>query len=224
MAGGYLHTFYEFSFEKLAPAHEHKYGAETAQTDEVESKIAQCVSEDATRIQWNSRKFNAAASQVGSPEAHGNAPAGGEESVGITFSGNVYNKTKNSDPNVGDHAVYNVNVPEAQTAAQLMFRINRKDATEVFSAKSNDNAKAYTLGDDGKTTDKQNPWRYKLFINDVEVELKYGEDETEPKTAANIEADYVFPCTFALKQGVNKVELQKWGGYTPIIVSLAFVY
>ena len=224
MAGGYLHTFYQFSFEKVAPAHEHKYDAGTAQNDEAESNIATCVSEDATRIIWNSRKFNAAASQVGSPEAHGNAPTGGEESVGITFSGDVYNKTKNSDPNVGDHAVYNVNVPEAQTEAQLMFRINRKDATEVFSAKSNDNAKAYTLGDDGKTTSTQNPWRYKLFINDVEVELKYADGEKEPKTAANIEADYTFPCKFALKQGVNKVELQKWGGYTPIIVSLAFVY
>ena len=218
MAGGYLHTFYSFSFEKVAPAHEHKYDAGSAQTDEVESNIATCLSEDATRIKWDAKKFNTTASVVG----NNNASNGG--SNGIQFSGSTYNKTANAAKNEGDHAVYNVNVPAAQTKAQLAFTINRKDANNVFSAISGDQAPSYTEGTDGQTTNTKYGWRYKLFINDVEVTLAYGQGEKEPKTVANTEGTFTFPCEFALTQGVNKIELQKWGGYTPVIVSLQLVY
>ena len=220
MSGGYRHVFYQFSFEKVAPAHEHKYGAGTAQQDEAQSNIATCVSEDATRILWDANNFNEQASQVGNTEGSN----GGSE--GIIFSGAGYNTTANSDPSTGDHAVYNVNVPAAQTKAKLAFTINRKDATAVFSGQgSSDNMKCYTLDPaTGKTTSTQNPWRYKLFINDVEITLAYADGEKEPKTVKNEEGTFTFPCEFALNAGVNKVELQKWGGYTPVIVSLQFVY
>ena len=219
MAGGYLHTFYSFSFEKVAPAHEHKFGAGTAQSDEALSNIAQCVSEDATRIQWDAKKYNAAASVVGTPEASN----GG--SNGITLGGNCYNKSANAAPNDGDHVVYNVNVPAAQESASLMFTINRKDATPVFSAQSGDRSPSYKMGDGETTTNTKYEWRYKLFINDVEVPFTaYTTENPEPSTVANVEGTYTFPCEFALQAGVNKIELQKWGGYTPVIVSLALIY
>ena len=222
MSGGYRHVFYQFSFEKLAPAHEHKYGVETAQTDEAESKIAQCVSEDATRIQWSAQKFNAAASEIETPNSTENG------STGIKFGGATkgYNVTPNADPNTGDHVVYNVNVPEAQTSAQLYMRFNRKDKVVAFSAPSGDQAPSYVLdAATGKTTDQKFGWRYKLFVNDVEVEFTpYTTDNPEPQTVAKQEVEFPFPCTFALKQGVNKIELQKWGGYTATIVNFSLIY
>ena len=220
MAGGYRHVFYQFAFEKVAPAHEHKFGTGTAQEDEAQSKIYECPCE-AQKIEWDANNFNAAASQVGNTAASN----GGSE--GITLSGDGYNKTANSDPSVGDHAVYNVNVPAAQAKAELQFTINRKDATEVFSGKGrSDNTKCYTLDPEtGKTTSTQASWRYKLLVNDVEVEFTaFTSENPEPKTVANTEGTYTFPCEFALKAGVNKIELQKWGGYAPVIVSLALVY
>ena len=220
MAGGYLHTFYSFSFEKVAPAHEHTFAAATTQADEAESTIASCVKGDQTKINWSAKKFNAAASQVGTADSTENG------SNGIKFSGDGYNKTKNADPNVGDHAVYNVNVPAAQTEAQLLMRFNRKDKVVAFSAPSGDQSPSYVLDEaTGKTTETKYGWRYKLFVNDVEVEFTpYTTENPEPQTTAKAEVEFAFPCTIALQAGVNKIELQKWGGYTATIVDFSLVY
>ena len=219
MAGGYRHTFYSFSFEKVAPAHDHNFGTGTAQTDEVESTIATCVKNDATMIKWSAKKFNAEASVVGTPNSEENG------SSGIKFGGSVYNKTANAAPNEGDHAVYNVNVPTAQTEAQLLMRFNRKDKVSAFSAPSGDQSPSYVLDPaTNQTTSTKYSWRYKLFVNDVEVEFTPYASGEEPQTVAKTEVEYAFPCKLALNAGVNKIELQKWGGYTATIVDFSLVY
>ena len=219
MAGGYRSVFYNFIFRPFV-GHEHVYGEETAQTDEVLSTIKSCVDGDETRINWSAKKFNAEASQVGTADSTENG------SNGIKFSGDGYNKTKNADPNVGDHAVYNVNVPAAQTKAQLLMKFNRKDKVVAFSAPSGDQSPSYVLDPEtGKTTETKYGWRYKLFVNDVEVEFTpYTTENPEPETVAKKEVEFAFPCTLALQAGNNKIELQKWGGYTATIVDFTLVY
>ena len=218
MSGGYRHIFYQFSFEKVAPAHEHRFGEGTAQTDEVESKVAQCAC-GVEQIRWDAQKFNAEASSgVDKDQA-----ALGEDK-GAKLSGDVYNKTKGT-ASVGAHAVYNVNAPAAKTDAKLLIKgVRTSSAVGMFSAQSNDNSKSYyekTAGEEWV----QYEWRYKLYVNDVEVEFTpYTTDNPEPKTVRNEYVEFAFPCTFNLKQGVNKIELQKWGGYTLIITELAFEY
>ena len=54
MAGGYLHTFYQFSFEKVPPAHQHNFANETDVAAKGEGyvgyKTATCAKEGAQRI------------------------------------------------------------------------------------------------------------------------------------------------------------------------------
>ena len=54
MAGGYLHTFYSFSFEKVPPAHQHNFATETDVAAKGEGyvgyKTATCAKEGAQRI------------------------------------------------------------------------------------------------------------------------------------------------------------------------------
>ena len=185
----------------------------TAQTDEAESKIGTCEC-GVTRILWDARKFNAEGSKVGKPNTTDNG------STGITFSGDPYNK--NGAEGVGDHALYKVNVPAAQTSAQLVMRFNRKDANKAFSAISGDGSPGYVLKD-GEYVKAD--WRYKVLVNGVEVELvPYTTENPEPMSVAKTEVEFAFPCTFALNEGINTIELQKYGGYTPVIVNLSLVY
>ena len=204
---------------KLIPAegevpHEHAFANPQNQTDEAESTISSCEC-GLKHIKWSALKFNAGASVIGTPNSTENG------STGIKFGGSVYNKTSGT-ASVGDHAVYNVNVPEAAASAKLYMRFNRKDTVSAFSAPSGDKSPSYYEQADG--TWAKYPWRYKLFINDVEVEFTPYADGEEPQTVAKKEVEYAFPCTFALKAGVNKVELQKWGGYTATIVDFTFEY
>ena len=212
-SGLYLKTL-KLTPAAAEPAHTHEFGTPAAQTDEAESTIASCEC-GMKHIKWNSKKFNAEASVVGTPDSSENG------STGIKFGGSVYNKTSGT-ASTGDHVVYNVNVPEASASAKLYMRFNRKDAVSAFSAPSGDQSPAYYQNEGGEWV--KYPWRYKLFINDVEVPFVPYAEGAEPQTVAKKEVEYAFPCTFALKAGVNKVELQKWGGYTATIVDFTFEY
>jgi hypothetical protein len=206
--------YLRFEPGEAVPPHEHTLGTPAAQTDEAESTIASCEC-GYKNIKWSAKKFNEAASVIGTKDSSENG------STGIKFSGDVYNKTSGT-ASEGDHAVYNVNVPEAVASAQLYMRFNRKDAVSAFSAPSGDKSPSYYQKADG--TWGKYEWRYKLFINDVEVPFVPYEQGQEPQTTAKTEVEFAFPCTFALKAGVNKVELQKWGGYTATIVDFTFAY
>ena len=198
----------------VVPPHEHNFVAGSTQTDEAKSEISSCEC-GLKHIKWGAKNFNAEASVVGTPDSSENG------STGIKFGGSVYNKTSGT-ASTGDHVVYNVNVPEAAASAKLYMRFNRKDKVSAFSAPSGDQSPSYYEQADG--TWAKYPWRYKLFINNVEVEFTPYADGEEPQTVAKQEVEYAFPCTFALNAGVNKVELQKWGGYTATIVDFTFEY
>lgn len=206
--------YVRFEPGEAVPPHEHTFGTPAAQTDEAESTIASCEC-GYKNIKWSAKKFNEAASVIGTKDSSENG------STGIKFSGSVYNKTSGT-ASEGDHAVYNVNVPEAVASAQLYMRFNRKDTVSAFSAPSGDQSPSYYQKEDGSWGKYE--WRYKLFINDVEVPFVPYEQGQEPQTIAKTEVEFAFPCTFALKAGVNKVELQKWGGYTATIVDFTFAY
>jgi hypothetical protein len=230
MAGGYRHVFYQFSFEKLAPAHEHKFGEGTAQTDPVESKVAQCKC-GVEQIRWDANKFDAtlSSSDVQKNQATG---VSGDTNTGMKLNGDVYNKgsgsnqsTPATEASVGCHAVYKVNVPAAKTEAKLLIKGSRNSSSAVgmFSMQSGDQTKSWYEKTPGETWVRY-PWRYKLLINDVEVPFEEYEDGAEPSTGSKVYVEAAFPCTFALRQGENKIELQKWGGYTFIITEMAFEY
>ena len=223
MAGGYLHTFYQFSFEKVAPAHEHKFGAGTAQTDEALSKVATCPC-GVEQIRWDAQNYSTteSSSSILKNQATG---VSGDTATGMKMDGDVYNKTKGT-ASEGAHVDYNVNVPAAKTGAKLYIRgvRNSSSAVGMFSMQSNDNSKSYYEETAGEEWVRY-PWRYKLIVNGVDVPFTpYTDENPEPSTGSKKYVEFAFPCTFNLQQGVNKIQLQKWGGYTLIITELAFEY
>ena len=222
MAGGYLHTFYSFSFEKVAPAHEHNFVAGPAQQDEVESKVMDCPC-GVEQIRWDAKKFNTTASST-SVQTNQATGVSADTNTGIKLNGDVYNKTSGTASD-GCHVDYNVNVPAAKQGAKLLIKGVRNSSSNasMFSAMSGDQSPSYYQKAD-ETWGKYE-WRYKLFINDVEIEFtEYTTENPEPQTGTKVYFEAEFPCTFNLNAGVNKVQLQKWGGYTVIITELAFEY
>ena len=198
-------------------AHVHDFSNAAAQTDEVESSLGSCAC-GVTNIVWDAQKYNETASAGMSKDQ-----AALNSDKGAKFSGDVYNKTSGTE-SVGAHAVYNVNVPAVQTAAKLLIKgVRTSSAVGFFSAQSNDGSPSYYQNAGGEWVKYE--WRWKLLVNDVEVPFTpYTTENPEPKTVQNDYVKVAFPCTFALKQGVNKIELQKWGGYTIVFTELTLEY
>ena len=204
-----------------APLHTHDFGTGTAQTDEAESKIYTC-SCGLNQIKWDAKKYSTteSSSAVSTNEATG---VSGDSNKGIKLGGAVYNSASGTASD-GTHVNYNVNVPAAKTGAKLILRgvRNSSSAASMFSSMSGDNSPSYYQKADG-TWDKYE-WRYKLFVNGVEVEFTPYASGTEPQAPSKQYAEAAFPCTFDLKAGNNKIEIQKWGGFTLVITEFTLEF
>ena len=124
----------------------------------------------------------------------------------IRFSSNVTTANAAGDGiEVKSKIVYQINVNAAVEHAGLDFYIKpSSNNVEIFDAQSNDQKPGKDFVN-GEVVDATK--RYALYVNDVRVQL--GEDPG----ASTETAWYTWPVDFALKQGVNKIELQCMGGY-----------
>ena len=221
-------TMPNFDFFKFTP-HVHEFGNPTTQQDEVASVIGKC-SCGLEEIRWDGNKYNATESSSSIKKDQDSGVSGVK---GMKLDGDVYNKGSGNNQTTpataaseGAHVNYNINVPAAKTGVKLLIKGARNSSTAVgmFSMQDNDNSKSWYEATPGETWVRY-PWRYKLFVNGVEIPFTaYTAENPEPSTGSKKLVEAAFPCTFDLKQGVNKIELQKWGGYTFIISELAFQY
>ena len=222
MAGGYFHTFYNFSFENTPSSHEHSFTGALVHSDEVNSTVSWC-SCGAEQIRWNAENYNESESYGVSK---GNATGvSGDTNTGTKLTGDVYNKTQGT-ASEGAHAVYNIYVPTTHNNAKLLMKGVRNSSSTVsmFSAQTNDISKSYYEETPGEEWVRY-PWRYKLIVNGVDIPfIPYTTENPEPKTGTRVYFEVAFPCTFDLQLGMNKIELQKWGGYILVITELAFQY
>lgn len=208
MAGGYKSTFYNFTFRPY--------------------EAPEVLPEPAKLGSFSALDYTSASEGIGNAAN----PAVSGTTKGISFK-NVYNvgtpgtsenswtqtpPVAESDASAGDKVVYTVNADKAVTGAKLVMTVNYANAygtVPVFSKVNNDGTKGYTWNG---TAWNAEPYRYKLFVNDVEVALDATvEGYEEPNFAAGRDVVAEFPCTFDLKAGENKIEIQNYGGYNPVI-------
>lgn len=199
MAGGYLHTFYNFSFEKLPPVHQHDFSGEKLETLTGEGltpvDVYECPKGDARALRWDAKTFDASSNAIEDPASDGS----------IRFD---HAQGKGGDADKGGHLVYKVKSSAAVTDASLAFYIQAHNQNvDVFNVVSGDSGAGKDVDADGKYTVTPTR-RYALYVNDVRVEL--GDNEYGKTTATDW---FTFPAKFNLNQGENKIEIVSLGGY-----------
>ncbi|MCQ2800732.1 MAG: hypothetical protein MJ216_02120 [Bacilli bacterium] len=177
------------------------------------SKLATCKSCDKAQITWNVGDYDKALSSSDLPALSNN---------GMKFN-KVYNQTKpTGDENSGtegNHIDFTVASPKAATKATLAFFVTtNSNSAPIFNSVDNDQAPSYEWnGTEWVRAAK----RYKLFVNDVEYKLG---DDSYGDVAGSTQDWFDFPCEFPLVQGMNKIELQCYGGYRPTMFQFALKY
>ena len=210
MAGGYLHTFYNFSFEKVAPAHVHNFGEEPEETLSGEGLTSvglySCVAGDANALRWEAKNYDTTLS---------NAIEATASDDSIRFD---HAQGKGGEDDKGGHLVYKFKSPAAIQGAKLQFYIQaHSQNVAIFDAVQGDSGAGKDVDADGKYTVTATK-RYALYVNDVRVEL--GEDPGK----SNAKDWFTFPCEFNLNQGENKIEIVSLGGYRAKMYNFQVVY
>ena len=210
MAGGYLHTFYNFSFEKVPPQHVHNFGDTASETLSGEGLtsvgVFNCLKGDATALRWDAKEYDTTLSN---------------EIEAAASDGSIrFNKAqgKDGETDKGGHLVYKIKSPAAVQNAQLAFYIQAHNQNvAIFDAVAGDSGAGKDVDADGKYTVTATK-RYALYVNDVRVEL--GEDPGK-STAKDW---FTFPASFNLNAGENKIEIVSLGGYRAKMYNFQVVY
>ena len=188
------------SEEPPAPQHKHDYKkVENEEYPQAEGATAteyyECAEDKAGAIQWEAKNYDASSSEI---EATANDGS-------IRFNSSQQANAAGDGVTGGGHLIYKINVHEAVAKAGLDFYIQAHNQNKaIFDAVAGDSGAGKDFVD-GKVVDATK--RYALYVNDERIPL--GDDPG----ASTAKAWFSFPVEFALKKGVNKIELVSMGGY-----------
>ncbi len=208
MAGGYLHTFYQFSFEKVAPAHKHNFAVETKVDKKgdgyVDYYTATCAKEGAQQIRipaLSGTFADGSSNKSGTPDGYMKLNSNGN-SISYKF-----------DWNGG-----------AKTAKIYQFGF-----MDGWSSNSN---KGYTSKQSSQTNGPTG-CNFGLKYNDVEVEIDatakaatYADllaDATVDAGSSNSKAGACLIGTISLVNGDNTFIYQRYASYNLAISDFCIV-
>lgn len=190
--------------------HHHAYGAEvvragskTAEPYETPSKNASATCHELdscgmTKISWSALDI------IESESAKWQLQ---ENNTAIRFNGQVHKDQSETDE--GAHLVYEIYSPKAIAKANLYITaIWHTNGVAYWAMVENDDGKGYEKNEAGEWY--RPAYRWGLAVNGVKCTLS----ETEHKTAPAGEVDEeMMPTEFALKEGINKIDVYNYGGY-----------
>ena len=135
----------------------------------------------------------------------------------IRFNGPVHsNKDENDE---GSHLVYEIYSPKAIAKANLYISATWHNTVVTYWAKEeNDTAQGYEKNADGEWYRPEYRWGIK--VNGTVAEL----NEAEHNSPASGEVStQMMPTEFALKEGINKIDLYTYGGYRAKMTNMKVV-
>jgi hypothetical protein len=125
----------------------------------------------------------------------------------IRFNGPVH-KDENADDE-GSHLVYEIYSPKAIAKANLYITATWHTQTATYWAKEeNDTAKGYEKNADGEWY--RPDYRWGIKVNGTVAELNEAEHKSPESGEVSTQ---MMPTEFALKEGINKIDLYTYGGY-----------
>ena len=125
----------------------------------------------------------------------------------IRFNGPVHKDMDEADE--GSHLVYEIYAPKAIAKANLYITATWHTQTAYYWATmDNDTAKGYEKNGEGEWYRPEYRWGIK--VNGTVAELNEAE-HAQPESGEV--STQMMPTEFALKEGINKIDLYTYGGY-----------
>ena len=135
----------------------------------------------------------------------------------IRFNGPVH-KDENADDE-GSHLVYEIYAPKAIAKANLYITATWHTQTATYWAKEEgDTAKGYEKNGEGEWYRPEYRWGIK--VNDTVAELNEAEHKSPESGEVSTQ---MMPTEFALKEGINKIDLYTYGGYRAKMTNMKVV-
>ena len=135
----------------------------------------------------------------------------------IRFNGPVHKDQAEDD--LGSHLVYEIYSPKAIASASLYITATWHTQTATYWAKEEgDTAKGYEKNEAGEWY--RPDYRWGLKVNDTVAVLNEAEHKS-PESGETSEQK--MPTTFALQQGINKIDLYTYGGYRAKMTAMKII-
>ena len=135
----------------------------------------------------------------------------------IRFNGPVHKDQSETDE--GSHLVYEFYAPKAIANASLYLTATWHTQSATYWAKEEgDTAKGYEKDADGNWY--RPDYRWGLKVNDTVAVLNEAEHKS-PESGET--SEQMMPTTFALQQGINKLDLYTYGGYRAKMTAMKII-
>ena len=162
-----------------------------------------------TKISWSALDIiEAESNKFDKDEANGT----------IRFNGPVHSN-KNADDE-GSHLVYKIYAPKAIAKANLYITATwHQQAATYWAKEENDTAQGWELN--ATTNEWERPdYRWGLKVNETVATL--SEDEHKSPESGETSTQ-MMPTEFALKEGLNTIDLYTYGGYRAKMTNMKIV-